>query len=210
MTFAAKPQRPGFTLIELLIVISLATLLIALSLSGLQDSMLSQRLTGEALQLSATIQRARQYATRDNRPVILRLLNSTDPADPASPPAWRGWQLLQRLADGTPRALEEAHFMEAPLLMHADPAFTTLFGILPAQTAAPAQDPPLGTLGTAYSYVQATVHPDGSNNLPRDPANPLWSITLHLPTRTAKPGTPGPNYRTLLLDPFNTRVEVYD
>ena len=83
-------QHSGFTLLELMITISVAAVLIAVGVPGMQDFVSSNRRAAEVNALVAALQFARSEAVARNRLVIM--CPSTDGASCAASTEWEdGW-----------------------------------------------------------------------------------------------------------------------
>jgi len=210
-------RSKAFTLVEMLVVISIIAVLLAITglLSfGRQNS---QKLQAESIEFSNTLNRTLLEASSRNRTSLLRLYRHVDPRTPGSIVAWRSWQVLGRDENHKLQPLGEIHQMQTGVIIHSDAKFSTLFatdaltrGVEMPKAAANDTQLPEG-IAYNYTYVEMEIRPNGSNSLRWSSGNRTWCVTFVLENTGPAPGEslPANNYRTVLIDPFNTRTTSY-
>jgi uncharacterized protein (TIGR02596 family) len=211
-----RPGAQAFTLIEVLVVICVMLVLMGFVGLNMLGTQTSQKLKSEAINLSGDLHNALLESVKENRPVVLRLYRYRDVSQPDSAEAWRGWQILRRVMGNEMKPVSERHRMESGIIMHESPQFSTVLspdaldrGV---RRAAPATDPPLpGDVEHDYSFVDIELKPNGSNSLKVSNTNRMWAITfIEDPAKPAPSASvPAANYRTVLIDPFNSRTSIY-
>lgn len=66
ITMKLRPRNPGFTLVELLVVIAIMSVLVALAIPALTSMAKGNQMTQALIELSGTLEQARQYAISRN------------------------------------------------------------------------------------------------------------------------------------------------
>ncbi len=197
-TARSGPQRPSllqgaaFTLLETLIVITLAALLLTLSVGGFQGMIAAQRLASAATTLENELRLAASMAVKENRAIYLRFVKSAD-LSTGGPPQYRGWQLVA--LDPATGGLQDLARQQLPegVIIFDHPDYANILQLQPA--AGPS---------LVLGFTQA-----GSTTLPKTTGG-RWCLTLIEESKiTTAADKPPKNYRTLVINAHTGGVAVY-
>jgi uncharacterized protein (TIGR02596 family) len=193
-------QTPGsraFTLIELLLVFSVMALIAGMVLSGFQHSIESQRITDSITRLAGDLRYASQLAVKDGRTIYLVFDKRVDLTSPLSTEQYRGYMLCTEpssIAQAEITALREYTKFNFGVIASSDDKLSSLL----------AAKQEIGTL------IAVGFRPDGSTTLSKT-EGAFPSLTLVEEKTLLEEGYEGipKNSRTLLINPFTSRVIVY-
>lgn len=197
----------GFTLIEILVVMTIAIILLALSLQ-IGSAWEAQKLSTQARQLAAELSQAVLLAQKDNHPVEIRFYRMPDETGNGSGTALRAFQLVRLNGydpqNGAPiyRLLNEATYFDGDIMLHESPDYTSVMA-LPVRE--PDEHSP-SLRGARRSYVSFIFLPDGTTTLPRTP-DAVFTLVKENEHRDLSELPP--NYRSVVLQPVTGKAAVY-
>lgn len=193
----------AFTLVEMLVVITVISLLLALTGVGLGNSISEMQLSATARELNGTFNYAALLARKENRPIQVRFYKYSTPE--SSTASFRSYQLLalKGIDGGQPEveSLSEVYNLPSGVMMSPSVQYNTLAGLPEAE-----QGPKDPDIGHTYTYVTFEIRPNGLTTLPKE-TPPV--ITLLLEAQYKSATDLPPNYRSVVMNPVNARARVY-
>lgn len=193
----------GFSLIEILAVLTIISILLSMSVMGINNIADSTDLTNGGDQIVNHLVQARQRALSDNAHVEVRFY---PPPENASTKQWMVVMARQGLED-SPTALRQPLILSESIAISESNVFSTLIAM-----REPHQDETLMRTpsGTERKYFSFKFHPNGSTNLPLTPNGDTWHLTAisRKYIETAEEVLPN-NFYTIRVDPFTGSVRSF-
>lgn len=188
---ALRSYVRGFTLVELIVVIAVASVIMSLSIGGLNQSLQSQRLSASATRLAGEHGAATLQAVRENRSLEVRLLRRTLDISPAN--RLRGVQIFAvEPTTGEARPVGEPIFLDPGVVVLENEVHSTL----------------LKHKSTTIPDGYYTLKASGTTDLDKG-ATDRWCITLALEEEIKDESSPPPNHRVLVINPHTAAVQLY-
>lgn len=188
---ASLPRRRGFTLVELVMVITVAGLIMSLSIGGINHSLQSQRLSSSSTRLAGEHAAAALQAVRENKSLEVRFLRRSSDINPAS--MLRGVQIhAVEPTTGQATPVGEPIFLDPGVVILESDVHSTL---LKHKSA---------SIPDGYYTLKASGTTDlGKNSTDR------WCLTLALEEELKGDGVAPVNHRVLIINPHTAAVQVY-
>jgi uncharacterized protein (TIGR02596 family) len=199
-------MKRAFSLPELLVVIGIIVVLAALTIPAMNSMGKSSSLNSVVQAVTGTLDLARQTAMTQNRPVEVRFYKLPEDGQPSGTPTdYRAMQIF--LVDyETTNAISKPVKFSTPVIISTDETVSTLMNetAFPEQ-AAPA-DAPVPPAGPNYRYRSFRYRPDGSAEVP---SNPAFTLTLVNKTDPIKANNLPANFATIQIEPMTGRPKVH-
>ncbi|MDF1739489.1 MAG: Verru_Chthon cassette protein D [Verrucomicrobiales bacterium] len=196
-------EAGGFSLIEILAVLTIISLLLSMSVIGINRITDATDLTNNGDQIVNQLVQARQRAISDNAHVEVRIY------PPPEGNRIKEWTLVlarQGLSE-TPAPLQQPLILSESIAISEDGDFSTLIA-----AREPQKDEGLmhSASGTEQKYHGFRFHPDGSTNLPVNPNGDTWHLTAASRRDIERnKGTLPDNFYTIRVDPFTGAVRSF-
>ncbi|MEC5126286.1 Verru_Chthon cassette protein D [Verrucomicrobiales bacterium BCK34] len=196
-------KAAGFSLIEILAVLTIISLLLSMSVMGINRVTEATDLTNNGDQIVNQLVQARQRAIADNAHVEVRVY--PPPEDNRN----KEWTLVlaRQGLDETPATLQQPLILSESIAISEDRDFSTLIAARKAE-----KDEGLirTASGTEQKYHGFKFHPDGSTNLPINPNGDTWHLTAASRKDLERnKGTLPDNFYTIRVDPFTGAVRSF-
>ncbi|MDD5350193.1 MAG: Verru_Chthon cassette protein D [Chthoniobacteraceae bacterium] len=207
---ASSPPRPprGFSLIEILLVLSIASILMTLSVSSVQKMIHSTDLTSSAVTVVDAFNLARQQALSSNHPVEVRVYK-VPPKNGTSLSGSSAFRALgvYQINENGPQLVNKLIYLNGNTEIAATQSFGTLLFYAPSLTASL----PGVASNSPCEYRSFQYHPDGSTDLnPQPPsASDTWHVMIYNADKPPTDSMPPANYISVQLDPVSGRTETF-
>ena len=196
-------KSEGFSLIEILAVLTIISLLLSMSVMGINRVADATDLTSNGDQILNHLVQARQRALSDNTHVEVRLYPPTESA------TIKQWMLVlaRQGLENSYSTLQQPLILGESIAISENKDFSTLIALREPQNDEKLM---LTPSGTERKYFSFRFHPDGSTNLPLSPNGDTWHLTAasRRDIERNKKALPD-NFYTVRVDPFTGAVRSY-
>ena len=198
----------GFTLVEMLVVLAIILVLSALVVPPVASLLRSLQITQAGNLISTQLDLARQLAVSKDLTIQVRLVVPSGSSYFSALALLKPTYPTPAVPSPTPSLVDKPTVLPGPIIMDSG---STLSSLTQPASASPlstptSSDPPLGSLGSSYSYIGFYFYPDGSTSL--TPTS-IWYVTLHNLTDGNNLTAPPKNYYTIQIDPSSGRITQY-
>ncbi|MDA7920133.1 Verru_Chthon cassette protein D [Verrucomicrobiales bacterium] len=193
----------AFSLIETLAVLTIVSLLLSMSVLGINSIADSTDLTSNGDQIVSHLVQARQRALSDNAHVEVRIY---PPLESAAAKQWMMVLARQGLEDSS-SALQKPLILSDSIAISKSPVYSSLIALREKR-----QDETLMSRasGPKREYLSFRYFPDGSTNLPLNPNGDTWHLTVTSRKYIERAEAPLPdNFYTIRIDPFTGAVRAF-
>ena len=196
-------RKGGFSLVEILAVLTIISLLLSMSVLGINRMADATDLTSSGDQIVNLLVQARQRALADNAHVEVRFY---PPPESAPIKQWTLVLARQGLED-SPAALQQPLILSEGIAISEHKVFSTLIALRePEQDASLLRSPS----GTEREYISFKFHPNGSTDLPLSPTGDTWHLTAVSRKYLKRDEAALPdNFYTIRVDPFTGTVRSF-
>ena len=208
----AHAQDSAFTLVEMIVVIGIIGLLAVMVVPALSSVLRGLQITQGGNTVSAQIDLARQMAVSKNLTIEVRLIVPSGSTHFSAMALLKPTPVTTANPAPPPTPIAQPTILPTAVVIDNGATLSSLAQpVAPATglTTPPTTDPPLGSLGTAYSYVSFYFYPDGSTSLGTATPPAPWFLTVHNLTDGDGLNKPPRNFYTIQVDPTSGRLTQF-